>query len=207
MNGDDKYMDFEIRTATLQDAEALLAIYAPYVVNTAVTFEYEVPTIEEFQKRIYHTLEMYPFLVAQQNGEIVGYAYAGPFQEREAYAWAVETSIYVKQDRKQRGIGKELYRVLEDILRLQNVLNLNACIAYPENEDEYLTRDSVCFHEHMEYQRIGEFHQCGYKFGRWYNMIWMEKHIGNHSGLPQPVKRFSEVQSEATAGLFRQNKQ
>ena len=169
-----------IRTATLADASELLKIYTPYVIGTAVSFEYEVPTVEEFKKRIKNTLQKYPYLVAEQNGEILGYAYASSFHTRAAYAWSVETSIYVRQDRKKLGIGRLLYAELERLLKQQNILNLYACIAYPEKEDEYLTKDSVRFHEHLGFKLIGEFHKCGYKFKRWYNIVWMEKHIGEH---------------------------
>ena len=85
---------------------------------------------------------------------------------------------------------------MERILKLQNILNLNACIAYPEVEDEYLTKNSVEFHQHLGYELIGEFHKCGYKFNRWYNMVWMEKHIGEHSEEPLPVIPFREMKKE-----------
>lgn len=169
-----------IRIATEADAEALLAIYEGYVRNTAITFEYEVPSVEEFRNRIHHTLERYPYLVAEEDRRAVGYAYAGQFHERAAYDWAVETSIYVAADCKRKGIGKKLYEALEMWLHRQGILNLNACIAYPQTEDEYLTKDSVKFHEKLGYRMVGTFHQCGYKFGRWYDMVWMEKFIGEH---------------------------
>ena len=135
----------QIRVATKEDAEALLAIYAPYVEKTAITFEYEVPSIEEFRCRIQETLKKYPYLVAEKNGKIVGYAYAGAFHARPAYDWAVETSIYVSELQKGEGIGKALYKALEEQLSRQHILNLNACIAYPETEDEHLNKDSVRF--------------------------------------------------------------
>lgn len=184
-----------IRTATVEDAEAILAIYAPYVTDTAITFEYEVPGIEEFRERIRHTLKRYPYLVAEKDGVIIGYAYAGPFKERAAYDWAVETTIYVDTSRKKMGIGKKLYEALELSLAQQNILNLNACIGYPEQEDEYLTKNSVEFHKHLGYRLVGEFYQCGYKFGRWYNMVWMEKQIGKHTDDPRPVIPFEELKS------------
>lgn len=185
-----------IRVATPQDAEALLAIYAPYVTDTAITFEYEVPSLTEFRERIRHTLERYPYLVMEQDGEILGYAYAGPFKERAAYDWAVETTIYVKQGMKKQGIGRKLYQVLEDTLIRQNILNLNACIGYPTVEDEYLTRNSMEFHQHLGYRLVGQFYQCGYKFGRWYDMVWMEKLVGEHGVEPVRVKPFPELQQE-----------
>lgn len=185
-----------IRVADLQDAPALLAIYAPYVEKTAITFEYEVPTLEEFTGRMKKVLEKYPYLVAERDGEIVGYAYAGSFHARAAYQWGVETTVYVREDRKKMGIGRELYDALEKALALQNILNLNACIGYPEREDEHLTKNSARFHEHLGYRFVGEFYRCGYKFGRWYNMVWMEKHLGEHPDVPPAVKPFGRIRAE-----------
>lgn len=189
-----------IRVAEIEDAETLLEIYKPYVENTVITFEYEVPSVEEFEKRIEKVLKKYPYLVAELNGEIVGYAYAGDFKQRAAYDWSVETTIYVKKHMKKSGIGRKLYEALEEALKLQNILNLNACIGYPEKDDEYLTKNSTQFHEHMGYNLVGEFHKCGYKFNRWYNMVWMEKHIGEHKEYPLPVKTFDEIRKD----LFRE---
>ena len=102
-----------IRRATENDAEALLKIYAPYVEHTAITFEYEVPSVEEFRSRIRHTLEKYPYLVAEEDGELLGYAYVGPFHDRPAYDWAVETSIYVDERNIHKGVGGKLHDALE----------------------------------------------------------------------------------------------
>ena len=135
-------LDISIRTATPDDAEGLLAIYAQYVENTAVTFEFSVPSEAEFRRRIENTLKKYPYLVAVSQGEIVGYAYAGEFKAREAYAYSVEISVYVKQGLTRSGIGRELYTVLEKALKAQNIVNVNACITYPEIEDEYVSKNS-----------------------------------------------------------------
>lgn len=182
-----------IRVATLQDAEELLGIYAPYVEKTAVTFEYEVPSAEEFGERIRRVQEKYPWLVAERDGKIVGYAYAGSFHARAAYGWAVETSVYVGENATKTGVGGMLYRALEKALSMQNILNLNACIACPEQEDRYLTQNSVQFHAHLGYRMVGKFHACGYKFDRWYDMVWMEKLIGRHEGNPAAVRKFDEI--------------
>ena len=182
-----------IRVAKEEDAAALLAIYAPYVEKTAITFEYEVPSLEEFQRRIRETLKKYPYLLAEEEGEILGYAYAGAFHARAAYDWAVETSIYVRENEKGHGIGKALYAALEEQLKRQNILNLKACIANPAVEDAHLTKDSIRFHTHLGYRMVGEFYQCGYKFGTWYNMVWMEKHLGEHKKDPKPVIWFREL--------------
>ena len=169
-----------IRSATVTDAEALLNIYAYYVKNTAITFEYDVPTLEEFKQRITNTLKKYPYLVVVKEGTILGYAYAGVFKNRAAYDWSAEMTIYLKYDAVKCGLGRMLYEALETEMKKRGFLNLYACIGYPIEEDEYLTRNSAEFHAHLGYQTVGEFHKCGYKFGRWYNMIWMEKLIGEH---------------------------
>ena len=182
-----------IRPATPDDAPALLAIYAPYVTDTAITFEYEVPSEKEFENRIQNILKRYPYLVYEENNTIKGYAYASVFKGRKAYDWSVETTIYVDPDCKGKGIGKKLYIELEKYLKKQNILNVNACISYIEKEDEYLNLNSVHFHEHMGYSMVGQFHQCGYKFDRWYSMVWMEKFLGNHKIPVQEVIPFLEV--------------
>ena len=183
-------MSIQLRSAVPTDAPALLAIYAPYVEQTAITFEYDVPAEAEFTRRIADTLQNYPDLVAEQDGVPVVYAYAGKFHERAAYDWSVETSIYVEQHRKRQGIGRLLHDALEQELQRWHFLNMNACVACPIGEnDPYLTRDSICFHEKLGYRMVGKFHQCGYKFGRWYHMMWLEKHIGSHEGTPLPVLR------------------
>lgn len=188
-----KTAEINIRIASEQDAEALLGIYAPYVEETAITFEYAVPTVEEFAERMRRVLRRYPYLAAECAGEIVGYAYVSPFHERAAYDWAVETSIYVKKDKKRMGIGVRLYEVLEELMKKQGILNLNACIAYPAADDPHLTMDSVHFHEKQGYRMVGRFYKCGYKFNRWYDMVWMEKHIGEHRENQPPVKWFPEL--------------
>ena len=188
-----KENNIKIRIVTPDDAGQLLDIYTPYVLHTAITFEYQPPTIEEFAQRIQKTLTRFPYLAAVQDGEILGYVYASPFHDRPAYDWAVETSIYIRSDCKRMGIGRKLHQALEYVLREQGILNMNACIAYPQTEDEYLTRDSVHFHSRLGYRMVGQFSQCGYKFGRWYDMVWMEKHIAPHLENQPPVRTFDQV--------------
>ena len=183
-----------IRPARPEDAAALLAIYAPYVEKTAVTFEYQPPSLEEFAGRIRRTLARYPYLAAEREGRILGYAYAGPFHPRPAYCWSAEASIYVAEAARGSGVGGALYRALEQLLAAQGILNVNACIAVPcGTHDPYLTIHSAEFHAHWGYQLVGRFHQCGYKFGRWYDMIWMEKFLGEHPERPRAVVPFPQV--------------
>lgn len=182
-----------IRIASPDDAEKLLAIYAPYVEKTAITFEYDVPTVHEFRKRMEHTLERYPYLVAVVGDEIVGYAYTGSFVGRAAYDHSAETSIYVDENCRHGGIGKRLYEAIEEISAAQNIINLYACIGYPEAEDEHLTMNSVGFHEHLGYKLVGRFEKCGRKFDTWYDMVWMEKIIGEHDEDIKPFVPFPEL--------------
>lgn len=172
--------EITIRSAKIADAEDLLAIYAPYVTDTAITFEYDVPSIEDFRSRIENTLAKYPYLVAEQDGKILGYAYAGVFKGRAAYDHCVETSIYVDMSCHGKGIGKALYASLEEHLKQQGILNVNACISWIDTPNEYLTHQSPKFHAHLGYEKVAHFHLCGYKFGKWFDMIWMEKMIGEH---------------------------
>ena len=173
-------MDIEIRMAVPEDAERLLEIYAYYVEKTAISFEYEVPSLEEFEGRIKRIRKRYPYLAAVQNGKIIGYAYASNFINRRAYDWSAELTIYLDPSVRKCGVGRKLYEELERELKKMGILNLYACIGYPEEEDEYLTKNSAQFHEHMGFRLAGKFYKCGHKFGRWYHMIWMEKIIGEH---------------------------
>ena len=182
-----------IRSARLEDAQRLLEIYAHYVQNTAITFEYDVPTLSEFQRRMRLTLQRYPYLVIEEDGRIQGYAYAGAFVGRAAYDWSCELSIYLDHAAQKRGLGGKLYRALEAALKDMGILNLYACIGYPQIEDAYLTRNSADFHAHLGFVQVGQFHSCGCKFGRWYDMIWMEKIIGEHPSEPEPIRAYAET--------------
>ena len=180
-----------IEKATIDDAEELLAIYAPYVRDTAVSFEYVVPSVEEFADRILQISAKYPYIKAVEDGKIIGYAYANTFKGRKAYDWSVETTVYVRKDAKRNGTGRRLYECLEQSLRKMGVLNMNACIASAKVDDAFLRNDSMYFHSRMGFTEVGRFHNSGYKFGRWYDMIWMEKMIGPHDANPGEV-RFGE---------------
>lgn len=177
----------QIRIATPKDAPALLKIYAPYVEQTAITFEYSVPTEEEFTTRMANISSQYPYLIAEENDEILGYAYASAFKSRAAYAWSVETSIYVKMGGHRQGIGSALYQALEHYLSRQHICNLCACIAYPNPP-------SVAFHERFGYKTVAHFTRSGYKQDVWHDMIWMEKELCPHTIPPQPFIPFSQLE-------------
>jgi len=183
----------EIRLAALDDCQEILNIYAYYTTHTAISFEYDPPTPEEFRGRMERILKKYPYFVAVEDDAIVGYTYAGPFVGRAAYNWSAESTIYLAPNVKKCGIGKALYLALEEALKKMGVLNLYACIGDPDTEDEYLTKNSVDFHTHMGYRLVGTFQNCGYKFGRWYNMVWMEKILGDYQENQPPVRPYPEV--------------
>jgi len=187
-------MNITIRKANPADAPQLLEIYAYYVQNTAISFEREVPSVREFSARIENTLKKYPYFVAEADKEIVGYTYAGRFKKQAAYDWSVETTLYIREKNRREGIGTMLYERLESALKAQGILNLNACIAYTQTEDAHLTNDSVAFHQKCGYRLAAHFHACGYKFDRWYDMVWMEKMIGEHLPNQPEVKVFYELQ-------------
>lgn len=180
--------DISIRSANPEDAKELLKIYAYYVTDTAISFETEVPSEEEFKLRIEEVLKSYPFIVACKDDEILGYAYLHSFVGRKAYELSAETTIYLNPDKKKMGIGKKLYSVLEDIAKAQNITNLYSCIGYVDKEDEYLNNNSVQFHEHIGFRMVGKFENCGHKFGRWYHMVWMEKIISEHKEIKEFLK-------------------
>lgn len=179
----------QLRMVTKADAKALLAIYRPYVEHTNITFEYEVPSEEEFERRIEQTLEKYPYLVAVCEDNIVGYAYASAFKSRAAYDWCVEASIYVDEKARGLGVGQKLYGKLEELLKKQHIINVNACIAYPNPK-------SIAFHEKQGYRKVAHFSKCGYKLGKWVDMIWMEKFIGEHPDAPEPILKVTEIESK-----------
>ena len=182
-----------IRIANIDDAEQIRDIYMPYVLNTAISFEYEVPSKEEFQNRIRNTLKEYPYFVAVEDDVVVGYAYAGSFHSREAYKHSAELSVYVRQDMRGKGIGRSLYLELEKWLIKQNVYMVHACIASPDRQDEHLTDDSEKFHKKMGFEMVGKHHLCGYKFGKWYSIIWMDKSISEKIDTPVAFIPFAKM--------------
>lgn len=173
-------MSYGIRPVTEADATRLLEIYAPYITDSAVSFEYEVPSLTEFTERIRNISSKFPYLVLEEDGEVIGYAYASTFKPREAYKYSVETTIYLDINKHGRGYGRILYTELEKSLRKQGILNANACIAYAREDNTKLDNTSMYFHEKMGYSLVGTFHNCGYKFNQFYDMIWMEKMLGDH---------------------------
>ena len=164
-----------IRTVSENDAERLVEIYSYYVKETAVSFEYEAPTVEEFKNRIKTITLKYPYLVYEEDGEILGYAYASAYSVREAYNWTATTSIYLDKSNRRQGIGRALYNELEARLFNQGIVNVLAGVAFIDAEDEYLTHDSYEFHVKMGYKEVARMVKIGKKFDRWYDLSWMQK--------------------------------
>lgn len=170
---------YTIRPAVPEDAAALAAIYAPYVRDTTITFEYTVPTADEFAERILAICARYPYFVCcDEHGAAVGYAYAHAFRERAAYDWDVEVSIYVELEHRRTGIGTMLYAALEEALREQGIVNLYACITSPNPA-------SIAFHQKQGFRSLATFPASGFKFNRWLDVIWMSKQV-NLPSIPPP---------------------
>ena len=159
-----------IRIATQADVPAILDIYAPYILTSTVTFEYDVPCQKSFLQRFLNITQQFPWLVWEENGEILGYAYASKPYERAAYSWCAEPSVYLKESARRKGIGRKLYAALEVILKDQGYQVLYALIT-EENEASFR------FHKQLGYQFSVKFPNCGFKFNRWLGLIWMEKRL------------------------------
>ena len=169
--------NLKIRDVKLEDAARLVEIYSHYVLNTAVSFEYAVPTVEEFENRITNITKKYPYLVCEKDGKIIGYVYASAYSSREAYNWTADTSIYVDKDCRRSGAGSLLYKELEKRCKAIGIVNLLAGVAYIDQEDEYLTHDSPKFHLNQGYSEVAFMKSVGKKFDRWYNLKWYQKKI------------------------------
>ena len=175
-----------IRIAREADVPAMLAIYAPYILTTTYSFEYRVPGEGEFLQRFRGHTRQFPWLVWEEDGQILGYAYGSAPFERAAYAWCAESSIYLRPEAQGRGIGRKLYRALEDLLRIQGYQTLYAIIT-EENPG------SLSFHERTGFVHLATFPRCGYKFGRWNGVVWMEKPLNTVESPSNPPVPWSEL--------------
>ena len=168
-----------VRDVKLDDALSLLKIYKYYVLNTAITFEEEVPTLYEFEDRIRNITKKYPYIVVtDDNNNILGYSYANTFKERSAYRFSVELTVYLDKSVKRQGLGRLLYTELEIRLKSIGIKNMCACITCPKNDtNKFVSADSIKFHEKMGFSMVGKFINIGYKFNEWFDMVWMQKQI------------------------------
>lgn len=184
----------QIRLATSADAEAIRAIYAPYVVQTTFTFEYEVPTREEFLRRM-ESFADYPWLVYEQEGRVVGYAYASPFNERAAYAWTADISLYLDMDCRGAGIGRKLCDCMIALLQLQGVRNLYGIVTDPNPV-------SFRFHQKLGFEQKGHFDHIGFKHGKWLGVDFMAKDIAPVVPQPDPVVPFPQLDKKAVEAIL-----
>ena len=177
-----------IRFAAPEDSRELLRIYARYIA-TPITFEYALPTEQEFADRIRAISECYPYILCEENGKITGYAYACGYRTREAYQWDAEASVYIDQGFTSRGLGKMLYRILIELLRLQGVKTLYGGVVTPNIKSEAL-------HKSLGFQIIGTARNTGYKNGKWHDVAWFEKQISEYAPSPRPIVPISRLPHE-----------
>ncbi len=187
-----------IRLATPADAESILNIYAPYILNTSFTFETEVPLIEEFAGRIGTYLDNWPWLVCETDGRIAGYAYATRYRERSAYQWCTESSIYIHDDFQRTGIGRILYSTLLEILKRQGFNNVYAVINLPNEK-------SVSFHETCGFEYFATYEKVGWKLGRWKNVGWWKLQVNKYVDDPAAPVRFAELNKDFLPALLQQS--
>ena len=174
-----------IRFAAPADSPALLKIYGQYI-ETPVTFEYVLPTEQEFADRIADISKCYPYLVCAENNEITGYAYACRHLERAAYQWNAELTVYLDRQAAAKGLGKRLYSVLSAILQLQGVRNMYGCVTVPNAASEGL-------HRSMGFRLVGIYRNAGFKGGQWHDVAWFEKAIGEFQGTPDPITSIHDI--------------
>ena len=157
-----------IRFANETDIPEILEIYGPYILNTAISFEYTVPTLEEFTQRFREITRQFPWLVWEENGKVLGYAYAALPFERAAFGWCAEPSIYLAPEIRGKGIGRKLYETLETYLWQQGYRVLYAIVTSDN-------LPSIAFHKALGYEHLADFPGCGVKFGRWHGVTWLQK--------------------------------
>lgn len=172
-----------IRPAVPGDAAAMLEIYAPIVAGSAITFEYEVPETVAFATRIQNVMQVYPWLVAESDGRIAGYAYAGKFRERAAYQWCCESSVYVHPDFQGQGLARKLYTELFGLLANQGLINVYAVITLPNP-------NSIALHRSMGFEENGKLHKAGFKHGAWHDVLLMEKMLCEHPDTPEAPRPY-----------------
>ncbi|MDO4269939.1 MAG: GNAT family N-acetyltransferase [Eubacteriales bacterium] len=187
-----------LRAAVEADAPAMLALYAPYVLETTVSSEYTPPSLAEFRERMHTYQAKLPWLVCTVDDEIVGYGYASPHRQRAAYQWSVETSIYVAAEWHRNGIAGAIYSALFELLAMQGYYNIFVGVTSPNER-------SMKFHKAMGFIISGAYQESMYKFGQWRDVLWMGKTLRPHEGEPQPTVPFPEIQdSPLVARTLRQ---
>jgi len=179
-------MNYAFRLADISDSEEILNIYAPYIRDTYISFETEVPSVSEFARRIETICRQYPFIVCLVEDKIIGYAYASKHRERAAYCYSVDVSIYVLPEYHGSGTAYKLYEYLFYILKELGYYSAYAAVVVPNDR-------SICFHQKFGFSVIGTFQKAGYKFGKWLDVIWLEKAIKSYDKAPGAVKSMNEL--------------
>ncbi len=187
-------MEREIRFVTEKDCEKILEIYSYYIENTAITFETEIPSVHDFCLRVKGIAEKYPYLVYLDDGEVVGYAYASKYAERAAYCYDVEVSVYVMEKYHGSGVAAKLYECLFKILYEQGFYNLYAGITLPNDKSQR-------FHEKFGFTQAGLFHNTGYKFGKWLDVVRLEKALKKHD-TPTPIILINELPADIISAIL-----
>lgn len=175
-----------IRVAEERDAEAIAGIYAPAVTDSSTSFELTPPNAEEMRRRILAVLPQHPWLVCESSGAVLGYVYATTHMERAAYRWSVDVSAYIRHDAHRRGIARALYTALFEILVIQGYRNAYAGATLPNPA-------SVQLHQSMRFKQVGVYHQIGYKFGKWHDVVWLERPLAEHVIEPPEPIAFSTL--------------
>ena len=184
-----------LRIATKDDAAAILDIYAPFILNSGITQETEVPSVEEFQQRIASTLIERPWLVCEVDGNVAGYAYAGKHRDRKGYQWCVESSLYISEKHFGTGIAYALYAALFELLKLQGYVNAYAVITLPNDR-------STAFHEKFGFYYFTTYKKVGYKLGQWHDVGWWQYDVNPHDADPNDPVRFSQLDKLALDNIL-----
>jgi L-amino acid N-acyltransferase YncA len=187
--------DKKIRLATQSDGAELLDIYAPFIRDTVITFEYEVPTVAQFTARIASIIKKYPWLVCEVNGRIAGYVYASQYHERAAFDWSVDASVYIHPNYHRKKIATALYSCLFELLKLQGFYNVYASITASNNQ-------SIDFHTSFGFQSVGIYRKVGYKFEQWHDVEWLALTITDHTKPPQKPKSIDDIKGSPEFDLF-----
>jgi phosphinothricin acetyltransferase len=185
-----------IRLASSNDANNILNIYSPYILDTSFTFETEVPFAETFAERIENYLQHWPWLVCEIDGKIAGYAYGSKYRERVGYQWCVECSVYVHDDFQRMGIARALYAALFEILKIQGYRNVYAVINLPNDK-------SVQLHESCSFKWFATYENVGYKLGKWKDVGWWQLVINEYNHEPAPPLKFSEIDKTVLPSIFQ----
>ena len=188
----------KLRLARPADAEGVLKVYAPYIKETAISFEYDVPTPDELAGKIESIGGRYPFLVCELEGEIIGFAYASAHMTRSACMWNAELLVYIDERYLRRGIGHSLYSALMEMLRLQNIQNVYGAVTIPNESSEWL-------HKSMGFDVVGTYRKAAFKLGRWHDVVWYGKKLGSYITPPRTLIPIAEIDDDQITEILKKN--